>query len=573
MENKNTPMLSHPSKIIHYKQSIVEIYFELVRYKNASDYSILFDRISNLLKSIKMDIQVNMNGPGAGAGAGPSIYYLRLLYKLIAQTRDVQHGKGERTLTYVMIHAWYSHYPLFSIFALKKMVYYGCWKDLNYFCDYIFNTTRNQNHPLIIESIAYINKQLCTDLKSKNNNNNNNISYVAKWIPRENHKFHWIFDKLVCNWFNLCVSPTLDTSYYYGEYRKIIAGLNRKLNTIEISMCSNDWQHIGCGSVSGSVSGGQVALFKHQNALLNVTRKYIPRLDMNHRSKSDRNTCSDNFKHNICGYLNRHEDSNNKQHPFSSHHSIGFYVKEAFSILDNQNVYNIEITNLKLALLNKKWQHMISSIHNICYGYSIPMVDVSAHMTTGDSMALFNAIGFGCLIADKSLIHKRILLMDYEPKWVILDSCVDFISMIVLIRKSYIGNTTIDFDASMKMIMTTMDRTCISNETISKMKIVILSNIYSQNDRIQKYNLFETFREFTQYPQMIYWNLSDTGAGVDMTYPCYYDSRSCMLSGTQFNNMNVLGLKYLYAFDTIEYILTNPHYYPMDEYILGILGT
>ena len=67
--SQNLSMLSNCSKIIHYKQSLIEIYFELVRYKNKSDYFILFDRISKLLKMLKTDMyQMNFSGGGGGGG-------------------------------------------------------------------------------------------------------------------------------------------------------------------------------------------------------------------------------------------------------------------------------------------------------------------------------------------------------------------------------------------------------------------------------------------------------------------------------------------------------------------------
>ena len=68
--------------------------------------------------------------------------YLSLLYKLIGHTRDIIDGKGEYTLTYMMIHTWYEFYPTLAFFALKclvdlddpKLHQYGSWKDLKYFC-------------------------------------------------------------------------------------------------------------------------------------------------------------------------------------------------------------------------------------------------------------------------------------------------------------------------------------------------------------------------------------------------------------------------------------------------------
>ena len=76
---------------------------------------------------------------------------ITLLYKLIAQTRDITYGKGERLLTYVLISVWYNFYPVSASFAIKLMVSnndndddlfspYGSWCDIKYFCGYIRNS-------------------------------------------------------------------------------------------------------------------------------------------------------------------------------------------------------------------------------------------------------------------------------------------------------------------------------------------------------------------------------------------------------------------------------------------------
>jgi hypothetical protein len=72
--------------------------------------------------------------------------YLCGLYKLIAQTRDMVYGKGERELTYMMLLVWYKYFPVLSIYALRLMTQnikdsglfssYGSWSDIKYFCGY-----------------------------------------------------------------------------------------------------------------------------------------------------------------------------------------------------------------------------------------------------------------------------------------------------------------------------------------------------------------------------------------------------------------------------------------------------
>ena len=90
--------------------------------------------------------------------------YLIILYKMIAQTRDVIDGKGECLLTYMMIYTWYTFYPDLAFHAIKCLVdlddnsksqQYGSWKDIKYFCDYCYKQKCNINHPLIQFCIFY----------------------------------------------------------------------------------------------------------------------------------------------------------------------------------------------------------------------------------------------------------------------------------------------------------------------------------------------------------------------------------------------------------------------------------
>ena len=65
---------------------------------------VLFD-ILNALK-IQYDSLTN-----TGSDATVVTEYLILLYKMIGQTRDIIDGKGECSLTYMMIYTWYDFYP------------------------------------------------------------------------------------------------------------------------------------------------------------------------------------------------------------------------------------------------------------------------------------------------------------------------------------------------------------------------------------------------------------------------------------------------------------------------------
>ena len=48
--------------------------------------------------------------------------YISILYRMIGQTRDIVDGKGEYTLSYMMVHTWNKFYPELAQFALRCFV-------------------------------------------------------------------------------------------------------------------------------------------------------------------------------------------------------------------------------------------------------------------------------------------------------------------------------------------------------------------------------------------------------------------------------------------------------------------
>jgi hypothetical protein len=90
------------------------------------------------------------------------------------------------------------------------------------------------------------------------------ISLCAKWAPRESSvdsvRAHWLAAQLFPG-----VSPY---SARMKMYRKLVAGLNRRLDTVETHMCSGSWADIKPQSVPGRA--GKL----YGRALLNLTSTY-----------------------------------------------------------------------------------------------------------------------------------------------------------------------------------------------------------------------------------------------------------------------------------------------------------
>ena len=202
--------------------------------------------------------------------------YLSVLYRMIGHTRDIIDGKGEYTLSYMMVHTWYQFFPQLAMFALKCFVdlgdrtvhQYGSWKDLKYFCEYCKSKGDSVNSELIQYAVSLINEQLKRDYASLLSNSNE-ISLAAKWAPREKSSFGWLYEALATNYFNAFLE-TANTDERVKravlkcktEYRKILSSLNRHIDTLQVKQCGQDWKHIDFNKVTSISLSKQKKAFK-----------------------------------------------------------------------------------------------------------------------------------------------------------------------------------------------------------------------------------------------------------------------------------------------------------------------
>ena len=200
-------------KIGFLTEEIIYYYFHLIRQNTEHTESALV----KILNFINTDIHEYSNE-------------LSMIVKIIANTRDIVYGKGERDLSYMQIYVLYNYYPTIAKKLLVHFFYfpygrkpYGSWCDVKYLCQYIKNKTSNQNHPLINFCVKIMNDQISYDLSTLTNHNasENNyvsikninkiyninykyqISFAVKWVPRKSSKkFKWLNKKLANDYFS-----------------------------------------------------------------------------------------------------------------------------------------------------------------------------------------------------------------------------------------------------------------------------------------------------------------------------------------------------------------------------------
>ena len=210
------------------QEKIVQFSFQLTRTENLKPLEI---QLVSMLETLSHQVK-NGSLPEKEVAKG----YLSTLYKMIGQTRDIVDGKGEYTLTYMMIYVWNQFYPNLAEFAIKCLVdlgdksihQYGSWKDIKYFCKFCKSKTNNNSQNLINYAIKITNEQINNDYANLISNSND-ISLAAKWIPREKSSFGWLFEQLATNFYNhILVTAKNDISIQKAiikcktEYRKIL---------------------------------------------------------------------------------------------------------------------------------------------------------------------------------------------------------------------------------------------------------------------------------------------------------------------------------------------------------------
>lgn len=357
------------------QEKILQFYYQLIRTKDNSKLETTYkELIVEVFTSMKFSKEERLN-------------YLDILYKLIANTRDIHGGKGEYELTYMMVLVWATIYcdyielqPYKEVFnelakrAIEQMVHeqisynneynnsayklppLGSFKDIKYFLNYwrhnksdtmySYYPNSNENHPVFNYCISLLNQTLALD-EYKYDYNIEGLSLVSKWIPREkSKKFGWITRHLALDYYKnhewlkstLCKSNSLPvSSRVLAEkkaltlYRKLTSALNKHIDTVQIKQCSKQWKNIDFNKGVTSIT-----MSKQKLAFANKIKKGSQR-----SCETDRIECSINFNNYI-----KDCKSGNKQIK-GKLVSIYDFVKDALTIDPETNPEIYEMINMQ----------------------------------------------------------------------------------------------------------------------------------------------------------------------------------------------------------------------------------
>lgn len=459
---------------------------------------------------------------------------INLMFKMIAHTRDIVKGKGEYNLSYMMLFNWCKY----NVNEVKKMILYmvssnfletpyGSWKDIKYFLDYCrkeqYNVDAewNQNIDLVRKfAISLVNMQIYTDNKMLKEGLN--ISLCAKWVPRENKKFGNQFGLYAADYYREQMNFAEDKeltppqmSYAKMTYRKLLTRLNRSLDTAQIKMCKKQWSLLIFNRLTS------ITLDKQKYALMFEDKNNKLREDYedNYSDKQDRMECRRRFI----------EWKNTQTTLKGTTVDMFSFVKSAIQLIAHPSPDIIDV-------LNKQWNG--SEIMKGEMDFMIPMVDTSGSMSCDNNIPLYNAIGLGIKIAERSLLGKRCLTFSNDPTWINMEQTNSFVDMVKMVRDAEWGMNT-NFNAAMELILKHIVASKLSFDDVSKLKLVVLSDMQFDDADINSTTIDKEIEDkFSEAgikisgkpyrpPRIIFWNLRKTDGFPSVSYR----PGVCMISG------------------------------------------
>ena len=456
------------TNLIGLKENIVQLNFQLVRGANVST------KFKDILQILNCNIKKDETATEeAEALSNEAKDYLNIVCKLVAQTRDIIDGKGEYTLSYMLVYELYQVFPEMAEQILSRFFHltleetevndeqlgavhpYGSWKDIKYFCKYVMDRTDKGNKKIGEFALNLMINQLRKDATELDVTK---ISLAAKWCPREKcTRFGKLFVAMANTYFKhyLDSAPTREQkkkafAKCKMDFRKLLSRMNKDLDTIQIKQCADNWSQIN-HSKTTSITG-----IKQRKALLNLNKNGEIR-----SYENDRIECAINYKQYFEDLKVSGKEVKGKR--------IGLndFTVEAIKL----NALGGGGNDLEKDILNSQWRD--SSSLTGALGPIIPLVDVSGSMV-GDP--LHAAIALGIRVAEKSVLGKRVLTFSEKGDWHDLSNCTTFTDSVASLQQAVWGMTT-NFYAAFDNILNAIVAGKLIPEQVDGMILAIFSDM------------------------------------------------------------------------------------------------
>lgn len=445
--------------------------------------------------------------------------YLPLFLQMILYTRDYYLGKGDRCISYFLISELYDFFPKLAFCVFQSFVYeneyieqtsHGSWKDCQYMCEFLKGyTQQGSHHPMIHQIVQLMNEQLDFDILSWKHDHVMQpqfLSQVAKWIPRENKKFHWLFEKLVIQytkthhpeWLSSVENirsyeRALNKSRKY--YRKRVSLLNKALNTFQIHQCRNQKEDVCFDTISKTTlcKQKQWNYYTYGNKTLDMCDQTIHR----HWQNKTNIESSSTFK----GLYSCYEPE--------------YFIRESLYILslpEHQREYH-------KCRLQEIWNKQTKFIQSLGLRNIVPIVEIGQSMYKDNKTHLYQAMGMAIALSwylDDDC-NKGILCVGVNTFWIHFSDCHTIVDTVETIFNTikYNSNTHCEYQSCFSLLFSGLkDSGAIASDARS-MKFILFGRF--SNDFVKMVSSYNVYYDcYPKYrPSLCYWNVS-TDESIDI---------------------------------------------------------
>ena len=524
------------------QERILQLSFQLTRSVTPDQLTILRSKYHTLIWGVFFSKEI---------ATSRRYEFMSLIYRLMLHTRDIINGKGEYMLSYMMLGEWVrfglccgerqdcaymandlANAALESFVKLEGFDHpYGSWKDMKYFANYLRDHVARDvrmlcDLPIFKHMIKLIVEQLHKDVIARH------PSLLCKWLPREkSKKFGWLAHHIAIEYNKGWILTSPKTHQHQAirkclvHYRQTIARLNRCLNTVQINQCAGTWRNIDFEKNVTSIT-----LARQKEAL-----QYVDRMENIRGSSSDRLECRDNFE----AYIDK--CATGKLEIKGARVGLTDFVKEAMRLAHIRDDKHA----IQRKALNLQWSNGGRDIKGLTN--FIAMVDTSESMNCDGKKPLYNAIGLGCRVAERSKLGRRVITFSAAPRWIDLSESLSLTDMVAKISESESWSMNSNFVQALKLILDACVEKDLSPEVVSDLVLAVFSdmqidqagsNVESMKGLIDE--MFAAGGKRTSHgypytaPHILFWNMRSTNG-----FPSLSTSRNTsMLSGFSATLLN-----------------------------------
>ena len=341
------------------------------------------------------------------------------VFVLAFMNRNIRGGKGERDISYIMFKILYQERADIMMQLFSLIPHYGYWGD-------IF-TIWEQWATDEVKACMYDMVKTQLDEDTENMKEKKSISLLAKWIPREGREYP---DNKIAKEIAQLMFTDGVFSHKMKTYRKVIAPLNKYLDTVEIKQCDKEWADIKPETVPGR------AMDKYRSAFLNEKKNK----DVRYPDNDDRIKCAEHFRDHINKVLKGEAKINAKD---------VLMVHEIYEHLCADDLSE-DIKNIHRA----QWKAIKDDLNTKgTFKSMIAMCDFSGSMD-GQPKQVCAAMGLMISELATGCGKNKIMTFDSTPEWITFPDDMDICDKINIIKITSMGQgLSTDFQKAMELII------------------------------------------------------------------------------------------------------------------------